>query len=413
MIALDDLNDWVGYMAGHPQVKTPALDALARRSHAFLNAFCTAPVCSASRAGVLSGRSVQSTGVKDLYSTFKSVNPNLRTFDEMLAGAGFTVKRFGKIDHVYSPFTQPLPATMPYTNKQCAARTDEGAFDWGPAPGDDSEMPDYRYAQQGIDFLKSQDPSKPFCLNVGFIRNHVGWYVPQRFIDMYPLDSIVVPSVPQDELSDIGPQGQAIALKFNFHNCIVGQSLWASAVRGYLASITWVDSQIARLIAALDASPHAKNTMVVLWSDHGFHLGEKFHWHKEALWDKSTRVPCLIRTSSQTTGVRQSAPISLRDLAPTMLDYCGVNSDYAMDGISLRPLLQNPSTNWDRPVLTTLDGIHHAVRTQQWRYIRYSTGETELYDEINDPSEFVNLAALPTYAPIIASLDALMPPRVS
>lgn len=386
------------------------MDALAARSTVLEHAFCTAPVCSASRAGVLSGLSVQSTGVVDNLSTFKMKNPDKRTFDEMLAGAGYTTKRFGKVDHVYQPFAQPLPSVMPYSNKQCAARRDEGAFDWGPASGTDQDQPDYRYAQQAIDFLQQQPTNAPFCLNVGFVRTHVGWYVPQRYIDMYPLDSIVVPHVPDDDLGDIGATGKSIALKFNFHQCIVGQSLWADAVRGYLASISWVDSQIGRVIAALEASPHAATTMVVLWSDHGFHLGEKFHWHKEALWERATRVPCLVRQPGQTAGVRQAACVSLRDLAPTILAAAGVGSDYAMDGRSLLPLLANPGLAWDRPVLTTLDGIHHAVRTSAWRYIRYQSGERELYDEVNDPDEIVNLAGLPTSAGVMAQLDAFMPP---
>jgi arylsulfatase A-like enzyme len=182
-------------------------------------------------------------------------------------------------------------------------------------------------------------------------------------------------------------------------------------VQAYLACITWADEQVGRLMAAFDASAHTSNTMIVLWSDHGFHLGEKFHWHKQALWEHTTRVPCLIRQPGQTTSVRQKSCISLADLAPTMLAACQVKSDYPMDGQSLLPLLSNPSMTWDRPVLTTLDGIHHAIRTSQWRYIRYNTGERELYDETNDPSEFVNLAGLPQYESVMAQLDAYMPAR--
>jgi arylsulfatase A-like enzyme len=409
MIAIDDLNDWVGYLGGHPQVKTPNLDALAARSTAFTHAYCTAPVCSASRAGVLSGLSVQSTKVFDLSTDFKTANPTKREFDEMLGAAGYDVSRFGKIDHVYSPFTQPLPSPAPFSNKVCAVPKGEGAFDWGPSGGGDADQPDYRYAQEGIEFLAEQPTNRPFCLSVGFVRTHVAWYAPQRFIDMYPLSSIVVPKVPVDDLNDIGPVGKSIALKFNFHECIVGQSLWADAVRGYLATISWVDEQIGRLIAALDASPHAANTLVVLWSDHGFHLGEKFHWHKEALWERATRVPCIIRSPGQTKGVKQAACISLRDLAPTILAHCGVKPDYAMDGQSLLPLLQEPTLAWTRPVLTTMDGIHHAVRTPAWRYIRYQTGEQELYDEVSDPDEIVNIAGLASSKAVIAELEKWMP----
>jgi arylsulfatase A-like enzyme len=162
-------------------------------------------------------------------------------------------------------------------------------------------------------------------------------------------------------------------------------------------------------MAALDASPHAKNTLVVLWSDHGFHLGEKFHWHKETLWERATRVPCLIRSPGQTEGVRQSNCVSLKDLAPTILAACGVASDYPMDGSNLLPLLKDPALAWDKPVLTTLDGIHHAVRTNRWRYIRYATGERELYDEVADPDEFFNLSGLASFNSVMAELNLLLP----
>lgn len=412
MIVLDDLNDWVGFMAGHPQVKTPNLDALAARSHQFMRAYCTAPACAPSRAGALSGLSVQSTGVIDNSTSFKSVNPSKRLFDEMLSGKGYHSRRYGKIDHTIiadSNFPQPLPTVTPYSNKKCAPANDSGAFDWGPAPGLDSDQPDYLYAQQAIDFLAAEPTTKPFCLSVGFIRTHPGWYVPQRFFDMYPLDSIIVPNVPADDLADVGAIGTSYALKHNFYQCIIGQSLWADAVRGYLASISWVDEQIGRLVSALDASAHAKNTMVVLWSDHGFHLGEKFHWQKLALWEHATRVPCLIRMPNQSIGVRHTACVSLADLAPTILAQCGVSSDYAMDGQSLLPLISNPSRTWDRPALTTLDGVHHALRTPQWRYIRYASGERELYDEVADPEELVNLAGQAGYNSLMADFDSQLP----
>lgn len=412
-IVIDDLNDWVGFLGGHPQVQTPFMDALAGRSTILERAYCTAPVCSASRAGALSGLSVQSTGVGDLSQTFTTMNPGKREFDQMLAGAGYRMKRYGKVDHEYttsSHFHQPLPTVTPASNQQCAPANDEGAFDWAPMLEDDSEFPDYKYAQQGIDFLQAQPADQAFCLSVGLVRTHLAWYVPKRFFDRYPTEGIVVPQVPADDLADIGPVGQSYALKFNFHQCITGQSLWSDAVRAYLASISWVDEQVGRLLAALDDSPHAAHTLVVLWSDNAFHLGEKFHWHKQTLWERSTRVPFLIRLPGQTGSVRQSHCVSLRDLAPTVLDACHVTGDYPMDGTSLLPLLRNPGMSWERPALMSLDGIHHAVRTDQWRYIRYNSGERELYDEVNDPDEFINLAGLPAYSSLMAQLDALLPP---
>jgi hypothetical protein len=303
---------------------------------------------------------------------------------------------------------QPLPAVQPVSNQVCYASKNDGAFDWGPTVGADSQQPDYVYAQRAIDFLKSHKGG-PFCLSLGLVRTHVAWYVPQRFLDMYPLDKIILPGAPANDLDDLGPEAKAFALKFNFHDCIVKQDLWASAVRGYLACISWADEQVGRLLDALEASPYAQNTMVLAWSDHGFHLGEKFHWHKLALWEHATRVPFLISLPGQTQQVRHAACVSMADLAPTVMDYCGVTPDYTMDGRSLRPLMTQPSTPWSYPVVTTLDANNHAVRTGKWRYIRYAKGEQELYDEENDSGEYTNLAGKPAYASVMADLAQYLP----
>lgn len=410
-IAIDDLNDWVGFLGGHPQVRTPSMDALAARSTVFTRAYCNAPVCSASRASVLSGLSVQNTHVYDLDHTFLGVNPGKQQLDDMFESAGYLRQRYGKVDHLFSTHVeQPLPSPMPYANQVCAQPLGEGAFDWGPAPQGDAAQPDFQYAQSGIEFLAAVH-DRPFFLSVGFARPHVGWYVPQRFFDLYPKDTLVLPPAPPDDLDDLGPTGRAIALAFDFHACITGQQLWADAVQGYLASISWVDEQLGRLIAALDASAYADNTLVVLWSDHGFHLGEKFHWHKLALWERATRVPLLIRRPGQSSRSTVEACVSLQDLAPTLLAGCAVPPAYAMDGRDLGPLLDDPRTPWDHPVLTTKDRHDHAIRTARWRYIRYANGERELYDESVDRGELRNLAGDGRHEALMAALDKLMPPR--
>lgn len=409
MIAIDDLNDWVGFLKGHPQVKTPHLDALAARSTVFERAYCSAPTCTSSRASINTGLSVENTGVWSEDQTFSSVNPGKPQIWGALTAAGYTTALYGKVDHNFTLGPQPYPSTvLPYANKQCAAGPGPGAFDWGPTQGPDADHPDYRFAQQGIDFLNTTSASK-FFLAVGFVRTHVGWYVPKRFFDMYPKESLILPEVPSDDLADIGPAGTALALRYNFHDCITRQNLWADAVQAYLASISWVDEQVGRLLAALDASPHAATTSVVLWSDHGFHLGHKFHWMKQALWEQSTRVPFLIRRPGQTASVRQSQVVSLLHVTPTILDYCSAPPLYALDGVSLRPLLENPGAAWNRPALTTHDRYDQAVRDSRWRFIRYATGERELYDEQADPSEYRNLASDPTYASVMAQLETYMP----
>ena len=409
MIALDDLNDWVGFLGGHPQVKTPNLDALAARSTVFERAYCNAPTCTGSRASALTGLSVQSTGVWDLNQTFGGVNPGKPMLWDMLASGGYTTHMVGKVNHTFDLGSQPFPTATPFANKVCPSGTGVGAFDWGPVPGPDDLHPDHRFVNDGINFLNNPGGSS-FFLAVGLVRNHVGWYVPQRFFDLYPKAGLAIPEAPAGDLNDIGPAGKALALMFNFHNCITSQNLWADAVQAYLASISWVDYQVGRLLAALDASPHAANTTVVLWSDHGFHLGEKFHWHKQTLWERSTRVPFLIRRPGQVSTVRQTACVSLRDMTPTILDYAQVSPAYPMDGRSLRPLVEDPTRPWDYPVLTTHAQNDHAIRTAQWRYIRYANRERELYDVRVDPHEYRNLARDPAFASVMAGLDALMPP---
>jgi arylsulfatase A-like enzyme len=284
---------------------------------------------------------------------------------------------------------------------------------------DDSLMPDYTYTRQGIDFLAGTPTDRPFFLGVGLVRTHVAWYVPQKWLDMFPLESIELPEVRADDLGDVPPEGRALALKYNFHRCIEEQGKWAEAVQAYLASIAFVDAQVGRLLAALDAGPHKDNTIVVLMSDNGQHLGQKLHWHKEALWEPATRVPLVIRDRGQATGKTVEAAVSLLDVCPTLLDLCGLPGPYAMDGNSLRPLLADPATPWDKPVLMTFGvtdthdrftGLFdYAVRSNQYRYIQYHEGGRELYVEGSDPNEFTNVAADPGYAEVIAQLAARIP----
>jgi len=422
VLVIDDLNDWVGYL-GNSQVKTPNIDRLAARATAFTRNYCNDPLCSPSRSSAWSGLAVQDTKVFDNFTSLKTANPAAVLLPAWMTQHGYDVASYGKVNHVYTALPEPVPAVQPASNKVCSgyptAPTD-GLFDWAALDVDDSAMPDYQYAQEGIDFI-NRAHSKPFMLNVGFLRTHVAFYVPQKYVDMFPIASVQVPVVPADDLADIPPVGQQIALFQNAQGCITGQGLWAQAVQYYLASIAFVDTQVGRLLDALDASPHAANTIVVLWSDNGFHLGQKFHWHKQALWEQTTRVPLLIRSPGQTAGTRVDSAVSLIDTMPTLLEMTGVPAPYALAGRSLRPLLADPSTPWDHPVLMTnavMDSknqfatglFDYAIRTNQYRYIRYRDGSTELYDEAADPNEFTNVASLPANASVVAQLDALMPP---
>jgi arylsulfatase A-like enzyme len=421
-IVIDDLNDWTGFLQSNPQVKTPNMDALAAGATVFRRNYCNVPLCNPSRSSFWSGLSPQHTQVFDNFTSLRSVMPTAVTLPDYLAASGYTAALYGKVYHTYHMLQEPYPAQIPDRNLVCSGYPNmvtEGLFDWGGMDVDDSLMPDYEYAQQGIDFLAGVGTDRPFFLAVGMVRTHVAWYVPQKWLDMFPLETIQLPDVPLDDLADVPPEGQALALRFNFFQCIENQGKWAEAVQAYLASIAFVDSQIGRLLAALDASPHKDDTIVVLLSDNGFHLGQKLHWHKEALWEQTTRVPLVIRDRGQVAGATVDAAVSLLDLCPTLLDLCGLPGPYAMDGNSLRPLLADSATAWDKPVLMTnavtdaqdlSTGVFdYAVRSNDYRYIQYHAGGRELYIEAADPGEFTNVAADPQYAGVIAQLAAYVP----
>ena len=414
MIPVDDLNDWVGFLQGHPDVKTPNMDRLAAQSTVFHRAYCNAPICNASRASAMSGLSPQLTGVFDNSTSIENSNPKAVYFPRHLAANGYEQKLFGKIYHVASsPVVHALPPDPPATNKTCGATTagqPQGYFDWAPLDVEDSAIGDHVFVDGAIEYL-SKSHDRPFFLGVGLQRTHVAWYVPRKWFDLYDPATLHIPEAPPNDLDDLPPAGRSIALQFNFHECITKQNLWASAVQGYLASISFADAQIGRLLDALESSQHADDTVVILWGDHGFHLGEKFHWHKQALWERATRVPFTIRAVGQTIGNVVDAPVSLLDLAPTIFDLTGVAPPYAQSGRSLQPLMRDPSLPWDHPVLTTKDQHDHAVRTADWRYIRYRDGGNELYDERVDPGEYDNVVADAANAEVVAALDALMPAR--
>jgi iduronate 2-sulfatase len=275
-------------------------------------------------------------------------------------------------------------------------------------------MPDEQVAAWAVERLK-QTYDKPFFLAVGFVRPHVPYTAPKEFFDLYPLDDIVMPDVPSDELDDIPLLGKAMAygtIKGGDHRNVrdIGPHYWREMVRAYLACVSFADAQAGKVLQALEASPHAENTIVVFWSDHGQHLGEKRHWRKQALWEESTRVPLAIRLPNSTNGGQDcNRAVSLLDIYPTMLDLCNLPSVKGLEGISLLPQLEDPATRRTEPAITTWYYKNHAVRSLNFRYIRYRDGTEELYDHRSDPREHRNLAGDPKYARIKKNLAASLP----
>jgi arylsulfatase A-like enzyme len=283
-------------------------------------------------------------------------------------------------------------------------------FDWGPFQQDDLAMGDGQMVVWARQFLQ-QSHDRPFFLATGIFRPHLPWYAPEPYFDLYPLDDIRLPEVPEDDLDDIPAAGQKMAVyRGDEWRYVKDQHRWKECVQAYLASISFADALVGQLIDELNRSPYADNTIVVLWSDHGWHLGEKHHWHKFTLWEESTRVPLII-SAPQTTpaGSRTRQPVSLMDLYPTLIELCNLPANSQLEGISLVPLLKDPSGDSPRPALTTHGPGNHAVRSLHHRYIRYADGSEELYDHRADPDEWTNLADQPQYVDLKRQLATGMP----
>lgn len=234
------------------------------------------------------------------------------------------------------------------------------------------------------------------------------WNVPQKYYDLHPADKIVLPKVLDTDLDDVPPLGVKMARPDGDHQAILDSGRWKEAVQGYLAACTFADAQVGRLLDALDQSPHKDNTIIVLWGDHGWHLGEKLHWRKFTLWEEATRAPLIVVAPGVKPGVCPRT-VDFMSIYPTLCDLCGLPTPRQVEGQSLRPLLANPQAAWNQPAVTTYLFANHAVRSERWRYIRYRDGSEELYDHDQDPLEWTNLARDPKYDAVKKELAAWLP----
>ncbi|MBN2477138.1 MAG: sulfatase [Pirellulales bacterium] len=400
-IAVDDLNDWTTFLGGYPGVKAPNLDRLARRGTFFTRAYCSAPACNPSRASLLCGIRPSTSGVYFNSNPWRVQMPDAVTLPQHFMAHGYKVHGAGKIFHggfkdpqswqvYFDRPGDPVPRARP-TN----GIPDTTHFDWGPVDVDDDAMGDTRVTDFGVKFL-AEEHEKPFFLAVGLFRPHLPWYVPRKYFDQYPVADVVLPDVKEDDLDDVPPLGVKMARPDGDHAKVLRHKQWEKAVQGYLASITYADGQIGRLLRALDDGPHANRTIIVLWADHGWHLGEKLHWRKFTLWEEAGRVPLIFVVPGLTRAeTKCERTVSLLDIYPTLADLCRLPVGEHLEGKSLKPLLEDPAAEWDRPVVTTHGRNNHGVRSERWRYIRYRDGSEEFYDHQNDPMEWINLAGDP------------------
>ncbi len=422
MIAIDDQNDWIGCLNGHPQVQTPHIDRLAERGTVFLNAHCQAPLCNPSRTSLLTGRRPDTTGIYGLAPWFRDVAElqDLVTLPQYLRRSGWKTFSAGKVYHgrygrsdgtrefdVWGP-----PSAVGPRPPQPLVRTPSRhpLVDWGCFPHRDADKGDYRVASWAVERL-AESHEKPFFLAVGFFLPHVPCYATQRWFELYPENELLLPPYLSGDRQDTPRFSWYLHWKLPEPRLDFLQQAgqWKNLVRSYLACTSFVDSQVGRILDALDRSPYADRTIVVLWSDHGWHLGEKRITGKNSLWDRSTRVPLIFAGPGIAAGGRCREPAELLDIYPTLADLCGLPVPDGVEGLSLKPQLADATIPRKRPAITTHNHDNHGVRSRDWRYIRYADGTEELYDMRQDPHEWHNLAGDPQYAPIVAEHRSWVP----
>jgi iduronate 2-sulfatase len=413
-IAVDDLNDWIGCLGGHPQAKTPNIDALAGRGVNFAKAYCASPVCNPSRTALMCGLRSSTSGVysNDIDRRTTICN-DLEPLNSVFHKNGYYVAGAGKIYHgdsdrfgIWDDYSKGGNNDFPPGKGE---NDGVGGIKFAPADKSDEESHDYATVTYCIEQLNKKH-DKPFFLACGLHKPHMAWNVPRKYYDMFPLESIILPEVLESDLQDVPPSGVKMARADGDHADILKSGRWKEAVRGYLAAGAYCDAMVGRLMTAFDKSPNRENTIIVFWGDHGWHLGEKQHWRKFSLWEEATRAPLFYTVPGMTkpNSVCQRT-VDFMSIYPTLCELCSLERPKHVEGKSVVPLLKNASAPWEHAALTTHGFKNHGVRTEKWRYIRYENGDEELYDEMNDPKEWKNLANDPKFASVKADLAKFLP----
>ncbi len=433
-ISVDDLNDWIGCLGGHPQTKTPNIDRLAASGVLFTNAHCAAPACNPSRTAIMTGLAPNRSGLYDNRQKMRDVLPDAVLMPKYFSDHGYWSAGSGKILHYFIDATSwdeyfppkkgedPFPRTL-YPEERPVSLPRGGPWqyietDWGSLDATDEEFGGDWLVSKWIGEQLSRQHEKPFFLACGIYRPHEPWFVPQKYFDQFPLEDIQLPAgYRTDDLDDLPPAGKRRGPNRYFAH-IQKQGQWKKGIQGYLASIAFADAMIGRVLDALKKGPNKDNTIVVLWSDHGWHLGEKQHWQKYTAWRVCTRVPLIVRvppgapglSKGTKAGSRCTKPVNLLSLFPSLTDLAGLPDKKDNDGPSIVPLLKNPQADWPHASVTYLSEPGSiGLSTENWRLIHYANGEEELYDSRKDRFEWTNLAALPEHQNKLKELRDLVP----
>jgi len=402
-IAVDDLNDFPTFSQRYPDAKTPNMDRLAQRGTVFTRAHCQFPLCGPSRASLMSGLLPSTLSydshMKDDALRARAGEMGTKLLHIYFADQGYRTMAVGKICHHHVP------------SESVDASGDRGSFhagtgrlrqnwhqegtstDWAMAPERDELLPDHDAARWAVEQLQREHDS-PFLLMVGFLRPHVPWYVPKKWFDLYDKNELTLPPYRPDDLDDVPEMAKRISIlkQMPRTDWAIANDQWRNIVHAYLACITFTDHQVGKVLEALNNSPYRDNTIIVLWSDHGYHMGEKNTFQKQSLWERASHVPLVIAGPGVKARQRCDRIVSLLDLYPTLLDMCGLPANPKNEGHSLVPLLRDPGRDWPYPAIIGWKENSFAVQNERYRYIRYGDGTEELYDHQTDPNEWTNLA---------------------
>lgn len=421
-IAIDDQNDWIGCLKGHPQIKTPHIDRVAARGTLFSNAHCQSPLCNPSRTSLMTGLRPSTTGVYGLAPWFRTIDrlKNHVTLPQYLAQHGYKTYSTGKIYHggygrrkkekEFHVLGPPAGVGAKPPQKLVKTPNPHPLVDWGTFPHRDEEKGDWKVASWAVDQLNKK-PQEPFFLSVGFFLPHVPCYATQQWFDLYPEKTLQLPPFLANDRDDTPRFSWYLHWKlpeprFKF---LQEANQWKNLVRSYLACTSFVDSQIGRVVNALEKNRLAENTIIVIWSDHGWHLGEKLITGKNTLWERSTRVPLIFAGPGISEGAVCSKPAELLDMYPTLLELCSLPPKAGLEGHSLVPQLRDANTPRKWPAITTHNRNNTTIRTEDYRYIRYADGSEEFYDLKHDPSEWKNLSGDPQFVRLIEAHRVWLP----
>lgn len=431
IIVSDDLNTHLGCY-GETIAKTPNIDALAKQGVRFDHAYCQFPHCNPSRSSFLTGMRPRTTRVTNNEDNLYNNVPDVMTLPRWFREHGYATARCGKIFHLGVPagdesmddpkawdFGTPFKDERPYPKSRASevkvATGKKQGIGWSEISCADDDLVDGNFARTAIDWLEHRDSKKPFLLAVGFHRPHLPLVAPAKYFDLYPLESVELPAEPANDMDDIPEAARNGSVPVYAISTTPDQR--RAAIRGYLATVSFMDAQAGRVLDAIKRLSLDDTTVVVFMSDHDWHLGEHGLWHKRSLFEECARVPFIVRApGSRGNGVASPSLVELLDLFPTLCDLTGIPAPPQLEGRSLRGLLHVPASTLHDAVFTearrgkNAEFFGRSVRTPRWRYTEWNDGRDglELYDHDADPHEFTNLAADPRHAGTVAKLKAMM-----